>query len=361
MIPQGHSLLKLGALVTLSVQNAVYTLCRRYAFGVRKEQWSSSSVLFAGELIKLVWAGAVIIARDSRGDAYDGRKGLSRVAFLVENSKLMMVPAVIFWAMNLLSYVALKRIDAATFTVLAQGKIASTAVCSVTMLGRTLSANQIRALALLAIGQVLMNSEAFEHSVSGEAGDSAQLGEYVIGAAACILEVILSGACSVYFEKILKKHKGRDIWDRNVQLAVHSLWLYAPLVAMGGGFQGWTVMALVVAVLGALGGILVAISVKITSSIHKTFATAGAIVQTCFFGWLLLGGPMSVATICGAGCALLAIFIYTDPTSQPPASPGETTSGGRTEMEESDTTRHSPTADTVAEKAFPLLAGKALR
>lgn len=308
---------QLAALVSLSVQNAIYTLCRRFAFGVLRQHWSSASVLFTGELVKLLWAGSVVVSPHRSGEAYDGRAGLDRIVFLVQRSELMLVPAVIFFAMNLLSFVSLKRIDAATFTILAQGKIASTALCSVAMLGRRLSAHQWRALALLSIGQVLMNSEAFGHSSNGQAADR---GEYVLGVAACLLEVTLSGFCSVYFERILKQHP-QDIWDRNIQLAVHSMWLYAPLLLLNRGFAGWTWMAFAVSVLGALGGILVAVSVKVTSSIHKTFATGGAIVQTCLFGWLLLDGPMSIITVCGAACALLAIFNFTDPTSKPPAPP----------------------------------------
>ena len=47
---------------------------------------------------------------------------------LVATSTQMLVPALIFLAMNLLSFVALRRISASAFTLIQQTKIIATAV-----------------------------------------------------------------------------------------------------------------------------------------------------------------------------------------------------------------------------------------
>jgi UDP-sugar transporter A1/2/3 len=75
-------------------------------------------------------------------------------------------------------------------------------------------------------------------------------------------------AASIYFEKVIKTAGTKlTIWDRNFQLAFHSILLFVGMVAYetittgkepGGG---WTWLSVAVAVLGALGGILVALSV----------------------------------------------------------------------------------------------------
>lgn len=74
---------------------------------------------------------------------------------------------------------------------------------------------------------------------------------------------------SIYFEKVIKAAGSQlTIWDRNFQLAFYSALLFAGMVAYDafasgvapGG--GWTLLSLAVAVLGALGGVLVALSVK---------------------------------------------------------------------------------------------------
>lgn len=86
--------------------------------GVRGETWSSSSVLMMGEVIKLVFSVFMTLA--DKGPTSAEGSGLYKLLWLVRASGPMVVPAVVFWLMNLLSYVSLKRVDASTFTVCAQ-------------------------------------------------------------------------------------------------------------------------------------------------------------------------------------------------------------------------------------------------
>lgn len=86
--------------------------------GVLGETWSSSSVLMVGEVIKLVFSVVMTLA-DTGATSADGT-GLAKLWWLVWASAPMSIPAVVFWLMNLLSYVSLKRVDASTFTVCAQ-------------------------------------------------------------------------------------------------------------------------------------------------------------------------------------------------------------------------------------------------
>jgi len=74
---------------------------------------------------------------------------------------------------------------------------------------------------------------------------------------------------SIYFEKVIKTAGTKlTIWDRNFQLAFHSILLFLGMVAyeaLATGTQpgnGWTWLSVAVAVLGALGGVLVALSVS---------------------------------------------------------------------------------------------------
>ncbi|CAN0431030.1 unnamed protein product, partial [Hapterophycus canaliculatus] len=86
--------------------------------GVLKETWSTSSVLMMGEVIKLVFSVVMTLA-DSGSSSAEGT-GIRKLCWLVRASAPMSIPAVVFWIMNLLSYVSLKRVDASTFTVCAQ-------------------------------------------------------------------------------------------------------------------------------------------------------------------------------------------------------------------------------------------------
>ena len=105
-----------------------------------------------------------------------------------------------------------------------------------------------------------------------------------------------------------------------MQLSVLSIGLYLPLwIGDPDPFRGLSVWAWGVAILSeclvptlefytfvtsdaitvALGGLLVALSVKYANSILKTVAVSGAIVVNCVFGWLALDGPMGVSVVVG--------------------------------------------------------------
>lgn len=65
-----------------------------------------------------------------------------------------------------------------------------------------------------------------------------------------------------------------------------------------------------VSVLGALGGLLVAFSIKYADAILKALATAAAIVLTSVLSWLLLGGPYGVPIAVSSLSVVVAIISY---------------------------------------------------
>ena len=65
------------------------------------------------------------------------------------------------------------------------------------------------------------------------------------------------------------------VWDRNLQLAVYSMIIYVPWAiweSPGDPFHGWSPITLMVALLGALGGILVAMVIKYADGLAKRAA-----------------------------------------------------------------------------------------
>ena len=61
----------------------------------------------------------------------------------------------------------------------------------------------------------------------------------------------------------------------------------------------------------ALGGLLVAATLKYADAILKVLATAGSIVFSSLLGHLLLGGSMDIFVALGAFSTILAIANYT--------------------------------------------------
>jgi UDP-sugar transporter A1/2/3 len=135
--------------------------------------------------------------------------------------------------------------------------------------------------------------------------------------AASFGDVLLSGFVSIYFEMVLKsKTETFSVWDRNLQLAFWSMLIYAPIMLYdrpNDPFGGWSVITLLCAACGALGGVLVALSIKYTDSIMKTIATTGSIVLTTVLNAAFLQGPFTLPILTGTIVVVISVFNYSDP------------------------------------------------
>jgi solute carrier family 35 (UDP-sugar transporter), member A1/2/3 len=266
-----------------------------------------------GEFIKVFFSAYMLSSSLPAGDTL--RK---RIRYLIIKSDKMFVLAAIYGAMNILSYVALRNIGAGMFTIFAQCKILTTAAFSAILLRRQYSWARWRALFGLSFG-VLLFSEPIWNDV--EKMKVQEGGSTIVGIAAVLIEVTLSGFASIYFEKVIKTDVEQvGIWERNFQLAFASCPIYFMFIAYenGGsvGFGGsWTIIAWSLAILGAAGGLLVALSIKHGDSILKTLATTGAIVLSAGFDHLFMGGPLNAIMVIAAANVVISICNYTFDTT----------------------------------------------
>lgn len=77
-------------------------------------------------------------------------------------------------------------------------------------------------------------------------------------------------------------------------------------------FQGWSMNAVWLSILGSAGGLLVALTMKYTDAVLKTFATSGSIIICAVAGSVLLGAPLDIPIAIGAVCTVLALLNYSD-------------------------------------------------
>jgi UDP-sugar transporter A1/2/3 len=275
------------------------------------------------ELIKIAYAAwmisknlssssdAATVATTEDAGGHPRKTLVSYLLYLIRSSQKMLALALIYGAMNILSFVSLRNISAGMFTIFAQCKILTTATFSTIMLKRKYSWTQWRALIALIMGILLFSQPIWEGGSTNEKGNP------VLGTIAVLIEVTLSGFASIYFEKVIKTDPLQlGIWERNFQLAVGSVPVYLIFIVGNGGgtegfFGGWSLLAAFLAALGAAGGLLVALSIKYGDSILKTLATTGAIVLTGVLDHLLLGGPLTPAMIIAAVQVIIAICNYT--------------------------------------------------
>mmetsp|Transcript_30716 Transcript_30716/g.45161 ORF Transcript_30716/g.45161 Transcript_30716/m.45161 type:complete len:378 (-) Transcript_30716:643-1776(-) len=312
---------KLFVLVLLCMQNTMFTVLRRYSQGVLKEIYSKYEVLLVGELIKFVYSAYKISSQLSQGE-----KAVPKLRYLLKRSSKMAVLACIYGAMNILSFVALRNISAGMFTVFAQLKILTTATCSSVMLNRSYSMTKWRALISLMMGVLLFSEPIWNRDDNSKNPEG---GNVMLGTAAVLIEVTLSGFASIYFEKVIKTDPEQlGIWERNYQLAFGSIPIYVMFMfwedgGVAGYFGGWSVVAGILALLGAAGGMLVALSIKHGDSILKTLATTGAIVLSAALDHYLLGGPLTNIMCIAGVIVVISICNYTFDMS-PPEAPLQT-------------------------------------
>jgi len=308
---------KVFVLCLLCFQNTLFTVLRRYSQGILRESYSKYEVLLVGELIKIVYSAYKIT-----GDLKPGDNAISQLRYLLRRSGKMAVLACIYGAMNILSFISLRNISAGMFTIFAQLKIITTATCSSVMLQKQYSMTKWRALISLFMGVLLFSEPIWNNS---ERSHTPEGGNAFLGTAAVLIEVTLSGFASIYFERVIKTDPEQlGIWERNYQLAFGSVPIYLMFLLWDGGGTagyggGWSMVAVVLALLGAAGGLLVALSIKHGDSILKTLATTGSIIFSATLDHAALGGPLT-SIMCIAGVqVILSICNYTfDETATPP-------------------------------------------
>jgi solute carrier family 35 (UDP-sugar transporter), member A1/2/3 len=331
------SSVRMMVLLILCLQNSLFTVLRRYSQGILLETYSKYECLLVGEVIKIFFS-AWMIRQNLISSRSNKNKNVEpdqlvvdesfrhRLLYLLETSKKMMVLALIYGAMNILSFVALRNIGAGMFTVFAQAKIFTTALFSAIILNRKYSWTQWRALVALMLGVLLFSEPVWNSDSASLQSSKNPEARPWLGTMAVLLEVSLSGFASIYFEKVIKLDPLQlSIWERNFQLALGSVPVYIVfLVAEAGGtagfMGGWSWLAVVVAFLGAAGGLLVALSIKYGDSILKTLATTGAIVLSSVLDRIFLDGPLTPIMMIAGGQVIIAICNYTFDTT-PAAEP----------------------------------------
>lgn len=272
------------------MQNSLLILIMHYSRimpPVNGQRYFTSTAVFMNEVMKLAISLSMAlyeIATDPQMMDNSTAAGLfeklARAVFTGDSWK-MAIPAMLYTLQNSLQYVGVSNLDAATFQVTYQLKILTTALFSVTMLGRSLSVRKWSALVLLMVGVAIVLIPSGSHGASQVLGvkdlqdgvafhsprsiwDLKALGNAAagqlskrsatyegidqdvaaanpelnatVGLIAVVISCMLSGLAGVYFEKILKdpKENHSSVWVRNVQLSFYSLW---PALFIGALFK----------------------------------------------------------------------------------------------------------------------------
>ena len=265
------------------------------------------------------------------------------------------VPAGLYTIQNNVIYTALSNLDATSFQVGYQSKVITTALLSVLLLNRTITLKKWAALFLLALGIVLtqlapttavvpsdvsqrgspsaVKPTSFTGSkalnIPRELSKTGAHSNFFVGMMAVLVASLCSALAGVYFEKILKG-TAPSVWMRNAQLAFFSIIIgiagffgtveveldggYSvvsfPFHALRRFFSGYDAVAVLIVLIQAVGGLIIACVVKYADNIMKGFATALSIVACGLLSSAYMGFSPSWMFVSGSAVVILATMIY---------------------------------------------------
>nr|CAB3266230.1 UDP-galactose translocator [Phallusia mammillata] len=309
--------MKYISLVCLVIQNATLILAMRYARTREGEIFFSTVAVVGSELLKLLTC-LLIILYEHEGNVKSWTSHLYGSIVLQPMDTLKMsIPAIIYMVQNNLLYVAVSNLPAATYQVTYQLKILTTAMFSVTMLGKSLAKHQWFAMLLLFAGVAIVQVQV----QSGKEKSQTDVEQNALkGLIAVIASCISSGFAGVYFEKILKGSKG-SVWLRNIQLGLFGaisgligVWTKDGAgVAEKGLFFGFTPLVYFIICIQAFGGLLVAVVIKYADNILKGFATSISIIVSTVAAVFIFSFNVTLLFVIGATLVILAVYLYSLP------------------------------------------------
>jgi len=306
---------KYVALLVLVLQNSAVVLTVRYSRMRKDVMYISSTAVVMSEIVKLVVA-SFLVGMEEGGLCGLGSKLYHDIVLKPADFAKLLVPAFLFTMQNNLLFVALSNLDAASFQVLYQLKILTTAVFSVVLLNRQLTCRQWLSLLVLIVGVSLVQTSGLKDgSTSSTAGRN---GSTSLGFVCVLLASCSSGFAGTYFEKVLKDSE-ISVWVRNVELAligipvgVFGVWYTdGAAVREAGFFSGYSPLVWSVVGLQAVGGIAIALVVKYADSVLKNFSTSVSIVVSCLVSYVVFGETdLSPQFLAGVSLVMYSTFLY---------------------------------------------------
>ncbi|KAI6219325.1 UDP-galactose translocator [Aphelenchoides fujianensis] len=309
------SAMKIGVLIWLTLQNSVHTLLIRYSRArAVDEMFHSSVAVFSMELVKMVIC-VYMVFNESFGFMGGVRILKKQVLDSPWDTLKVCIPAMLYTFQNNLFYVAASHLDAATFMIVSQLKLFTTAIFSILLLDRRLTRSQWISLGVLSVGVVLVQMQ--QSGGEQKNADGSTMNPFIGFTAACTACTI-SGFAGVFFEKILKGSAPVSLWMRNVQMGMFSIpaSFVGALLTDGaairehGFYFGFDRIVWLTVVWYGIGGLSVAVCIKYADNIAKNFATSVAIILATIGSVFIFNFQPNVLFVLGAALVILSIFLY---------------------------------------------------
>ncbi|OQR90913.1 UDP-N-acetylglucosamine transporter [Thraustotheca clavata] len=306
--------LKVLSFVLLVFQNTLLGIVSKYS---RSTKYNATSAVMLIELLKLVLC-FIVVVWTKRGLADAIRSIRLEVLGDVEGFKKMIFLALLYAFQNTVALLSYDHVDVATYNIVYQLKIVTTAFFMVLFLKRTFNTVQWMAMVTLMIGVAICS--ASKSSSSNKS--SSMIGVFMVVGLA-----VNSGIAAAYLEKVLKSHQPHEtfanpidpLWKTNIQLAAVSVAatffgvVYAALTESHFAFfEGYNPYTFGVVLLQAFGGLIIAAVVRYSDNIVKNFGTALSLVLSCLLSNYLFSESAVPVFYVGVFLVVGSVFVYGD-------------------------------------------------
>ncbi|PWN96986.1 hypothetical protein FA09DRAFT_299374 [Tilletiopsis washingtonensis] len=313
------TLSQLSVLGTLSLQNGAlaFVLHRSRRPDASGGVYSTSTAVLLAEVGKVIIALVALKFFSSSTNTVKGYQALPQAppSPRAENRTLarMAVPALLYVCQNHLQLIAVSYLDPATFQILAQLKIAATALFAMLLQGRNFSCAQLSALGCLMLGVFAVQASVGRGASTASAAEWAAV---LRGVSAIFVATLLSGFAGVYLEVTLKDASS-DFWTCNLQLAALSLIpALVPVITDAASQDTWAPLdhfgawAWAAVTMSVGGGLLVSFAIKKADSVLKGFATSISVVLSVILSVAFLGSQIDLLFFLGTACVLCSTIAY---------------------------------------------------
>ncbi|RNF12099.1 CMP-sialic acid transporter [Trypanosoma rangeli] len=244
----------------------------------------------------------------------------------------MLLPAALYSLQNCCIYLALANIEPTLFQVTYQSRIFITLLFMVCFMKRTFLLRQWLALVLLVFGVTAAQLGSRVSLVSNQSTVGMFKGDCVTGVVATVASSTLSSAASVLMEAFLKSTSisMRSFTStKNVHLSFYSALYIALLQLLGDGgkaftelsrtgltdsvgayFCGFDYLVWMLVLVQSIGGLLVAVVLRYSDNIMRTFASGVSLMLSGFCSSYLYSFMPSTLFLIGNVASIGAITLY---------------------------------------------------
>jgi len=222
------------------------------------------------------------------------------------------VPSLLYCINNNLVTHAQLYMDPASFTVMSNLKIATTAIFYKFLINKDVSRNKWIAVFLLFLAGIVNSLGSLQKGANQEN----ELYVTASGVYLVLLYCLISGLAGVYTEVVLKKYKDVSIHSQNLVLYIFGVVLNGFFNLLNsdmdnkGFFEGHSIWTFLIITTQAVNGIIISLVMKYSSSLTRLVMIGISIILSTVLSFFIFGYALHVYFICSFILTAVSLMLY---------------------------------------------------